>query len=467
MCGFCKRREASTTKGYGEYAAKERGIMSDKLKEKFLDRSIKQKLFFGLALILSQMIASSVISLILLVCLGVKINSGGKEIWAQLGGAQLIFAICVFVIVAFLVAAILAMIIVGKGIVKMVTDPLEEIKKATEALADGNLHIDITYESRDEIGQVADSLRESVESLAAYVKDVTRGMGEFANGNFTAQPSVEMKGDFVALSDSMHSFEAGMAVMVKQFRSVAEQVSGGANQVADSSTELAQGATEQASVTEELAASIETATSEVTMSAGAAEMVSKKVENSGIAIGRSNEKVQEMVMSMDEISASAKKIQKIIDAINDIASQTNLLALNASIEAARAGEAGKGFAVVADQVSVLAAQSSDAAKESNVLINASLAAVDKGMVIAKETAEQLESVVADSKEITGDINQAAEALKAQAESFTQIATGVNQINDVVQMNSATSEECAAASEEMSSQAELLESLLQNFKVLEA
>lgn len=441
--------------------------MSDKLKEKFLDRSIKQKLFFGLALILSQMIASSVISLILLVCLGVKINSGGKEIWAQLGGAQLIFAICVFVIVAFLVAAILAMIIVGKGIVKMVTDPLEEIKKATEALADGNLHIDITYESRDEIGQVADSLRESVESLAAYVKDVTRGMGEFANGNFTAQPSVEMKGDFVALSDSMHSFEAGMAVMVKQFRSVAEQVSGGANQVADSSTELAQGATEQASVTEELAASIETATSEVTMSAGAAEMVSKKVENSGIAIGRSNEKVQEMVMSMDEISASAKKIQKIIDAINDIASQTNLLALNASIEAARAGEAGKGFAVVADQVSVLAAQSSDAAKESNVLINASLAAVDKGMVIAKETAEQLESVVADSKEITGDINQAAEALKAQAESFTQIATGVNQINDVVQMNSATSEECAAASEEMSSQAELLESLLQNFKVLEA
>lgn len=441
--------------------------MSDKLKEKFLDRSIKQKLFFGLALILSQMIASSVISLILLVCLGVKINSGGKEIWAQLGGAQLIFAICVFVIVAFLVAAILAMIIVGKGIVKMVTDPLEEIKKATEALADGNLHIDITYESRDEIGQVADSLRESVESLAAYVKDVTRGMGEFANGNFTAKPSVEMKGDFVALSDSMHSFEAGMAVMVKQFRSVAEQVSGGANQVADSSTELAQGATEQASVTEELAASIETATSEVTMSAGAAEMVSKKVENSGIAIGRSNEKVQEMVMSMDEISASAKKIQKIIDAINDIASQTNLLALNASIEAARAGEAGKGFAVVADQVSVLAAQSSDAAKESNVLINASLAAVDKGMVIAKETAEQLESVVADSKEITGDINQAAEALKAQAESFTQIATGVNQINDVVQMNSATSEECAAASEEMSSQAELLESLLQNFKVLEA
>lgn len=441
--------------------------MSDKLKEKFLDRSIKQKLFLGLALMLSQMATSSVISLILLVCLGLKINSGGKEIWAQLEGAQLIFVICVSVIVVFLVGAVLVMLIVGKGIVSMVTDPLEEIKNAAEELAEGNLHMQISYESRDEIGQVADSLRESVASLAAYVEDITRGMGEFANGNFSAQPTVEMKGDFIALSDSMHSFEAGMAVMVKQFRSVAEQVSGGANQVADSSTELAQGATEQAGVTAELTASIEAATSEVTMSAGAAEMVSKKVENSGIAIGRSNEKVQEMVESMNEISASAKEIQRIIDAINDIASQTNLLALNASIEAARAGEAGRGFAVVADQVSVLAAQSADAAKESNTLINASLAAVDRGMVIAKETAQQLEGVVADSQEITGDINQAAEALKAQAESFVRIATGVNQINDVVQMNSATSEECAAASEEMSSQAEMLESLLQNFKIIEA
>ncbi|MBQ9768293.1 MAG: methyl-accepting chemotaxis protein [Lachnospiraceae bacterium] len=429
--------------------------MTEKLMDKLLNKSIKQKLYLGFSAMVAQATAAGLFCLIFMTL--IYLNAGNAKLLYIIGVAQLF----VFMGIAYFI-----MIVVGKKIVQMITGPLEEIKDAAEELAEGKLHIDIDYVSEDEIGQVADSLRESVAALSTYVDDITRGMGEFANGNFTVQPTVEMKGDFIALSDSMHSFEASMADTVHNIRGVAAQVSSGSNQVADSSTELAQGATEQASVTEELAASIETATSEVTMSAEAANMVSKKVENSGIAIGKSNEKVQEMVKSMNEISDSAKKIQKIIDAINDIASQTNLLALNASIEAARAGEAGKGFAVVADQVSVLAAQSSEAAKESNALINASLVAVDKGMVIANETAEQLEKVVSDSKEIMSDINQAATALKAQADSFQQIATGVTHINDVVQMNSATSQECAAASEEMSSQAEMLEALVSNFQVMD-
>ena len=441
-------------------------VMTQKFLDKLLNKSIKDKIFFGFTAIFGQMVVSSVITIILLICLGMALNGAGEEASQYLKEYQLLFAACIFVPAFFLFGVCVMMGTIGKGIVRMVTKPLEEIEEAAEELAEGKLQIEIDYESEDEIGQVADSLRESCASLSASVNDITRGMNEFANGNFTVQPTVEMKGDFVALSEAMHSFEASISDTVRNIRSVAEQVSNGANQVADSSTELAQGATEQASVTEELAASIETATSEVSMSAEAANMVSRKVEESGVAIGKSNEKVQEMVKSMGEISDASKKIQKIIDAINDIASQTNLLALNASIEAARAGEAGKGFAVVADQVSVLAAQSSEAAKESNALIQASLVAVEKGTVIAKDTAEQLENVVAESKEITNDINHAAEALKAQAESFSQIASGVTHINDVVQMNSATSQECAAASEEMSSQAEMLETLMQNFQVMD-
>ena len=174
--------------------------------------------------------------------------------------------------------------------------------------------------------------------------------------------------------------------------------------------------------------------------------------------------MQEMLQSMEEIGESSKKISQIIDTINSIASQTNLLALNASIEAARAGEAGRGFAVVADQVSLLAAQSAQAAKESNFLIDSSLAAVEKGVSIANETANQLEKVVADSKEIQKSIDGAARALKEQAESFAQIISGVEHINDVVQTNSATSEECAASSQEMSSQAEELDKLIRSIKV---
>ncbi len=440
--------------------------MLEKMLSKIVNKSIGDKIQYGLRMIFKQMLVSCVITEIVLLILAVKLGSLDPEVAASLGNTQILVFFGLFFPLFFLFGATVIMLSVGKRVVRMVAEPLAEIEKASAELAEGNLNMEITYTSEDEVGQVAESLRRSCKALTSYIDDISRGMNEFATGNFAAQPTVEMKGAFVEISNAMFSFEKSIADTVVNIRNVAAQVTSGANQVADSSTELAQGATEQAGVTEELTASIETATSEVTMSAGAAGMVSKKVENSGIAIGKSNEKVQEMVKSMNEISEAAKKIQGIIDAINEIASQTNLLALNASIEAARAGEAGKGFAVVADQVSVLAAQSADAAKESKLLIDTSLAAVEKGMVIAKETAKQLEEVVADSNEIMGDINQAAEALKAQAESFKQIATGVTHINDVVQMNSATSQECAAASEEMNSQAEMLEAMMQKFRVVE-
>ena len=158
------------------------------------------------------------------------------------------------------------------------------------------------------------------------------------------------------------------------------------------------------------------------------------------------------------------EIGKIIATINDIASQTNLLALNASIEAARAGEAGRGFSVVADQVSVLAAQSSDAAKESTSLIGTSVKAVEKGMVIADETAQKLKRVVDDSKSITEEVSHVASDLEAQTDAIMQIDDGVVHINDVVKTNSQAAEESASASQEMSSQAESLEGLIRRFKV---
>lgn len=228
--------------------------------------------------------------------------------------------------------------------------------------------------------------------------------------------------------------------------------------------DLAQGATDQTAITEEVSATLTGVSDRVAQNAENAKDVSLQVEELGAEIINSNGKMQEMVDSMGEINASSREISKIIATINDIASQTNLLALNASIEAARAGEAGKGFAVVADQVSVLAAQSSEAAKESTVLIETSVKAVKKGMVIADETAQQLESVVTGSKTITVEVNGIAEALEDQITAIGQVRGGVERINDVVQTNSATSEECAAASQEMSSQAEHLEGLIRKFKV---
>lgn len=374
------------------------------------------------------------------------------------------FVIGVAAILVFVGVAAVSAVMIGRKIIVSITTPLSEIETVAKELSAGNLHSNLEYHSEDEIGSLAHSLRKSIRILGSYVDDISRAMSEFSNGNFDVQPEVEWKGDFTGILDAFMEFERSMADTVKGIQRVADQVKSGSEQVSDSAMELAQGATEQASITEELTATIESVSAQVSQNAESAKDISSSVENVGVEILNGNEKMREMVQSMDEIDKASQEIGKIIATINDIASQTNLLALNASIEAARAGEAGRGFAVVADQVSLLAAQSSAAAKESTVLIESSLKAVENGMIIAGETAKQLEHVVNGSKVITEEVNKVAEALGAQEKSFEQINSGVDHINEVVQTNAATSQECAAASQEMSSQAGSLESLIRKFKV---
>ena len=346
-----------------------------------------------------------------------------------------------------------------------ISDPIEAIEAATKKMEEGHLNLELKFESQDEMGKMADSLRHAADTLHGYIKDLSKAMAAFSQGHFDVMPEMEWCGDFYEIYLSVYDFEKNMSRLVTEIYTVAEQVDRSAAQVADSASCLARGATDQAAIIEELAATIEGVSGEVSQNAEQARQISRSVEGVGADIINSNEKMREMVTSMQEINDSSKKISNIIATINDIASQTNLLALNASIEAARAGEAGRGFAVVADQVSVLAAQSAEAAKESTYLIESSVNAVEKGMIIADETAKQLATVVDSSKTITQEVSHVADVLGKQAEAFIQINSGVEHINDVVQNNSAVSQECAAASEEMNAQATSLEHLLRSFTVL--
>ena len=355
----------------------------------------------------------------------------------------------------------------GKKVLDTILEPLRAVEDVAKELTEGNLHSTLDYRSEDEIGRLAHSMRKSIRILGSYVDDIDRAMKLFAAGNFDVKPEVEWRGDFVGILNSFMQFEKSIGETIRGIQNVSNEVSSAADQVASSSNDLADGATNQAAVVEELTATVAGVSEQVENNSKSAKEISGRVDELGNAILESNGKMHEMVDSMNEISEASKEIDKIIATINEIASQTNLLALNASIEAARAGEAGKGFAVVANQVNSLADQSAQAAKESAMLIETSVKAVEKGMVIAGQTAAQLEDVAENSKIITEEVTNIAETLETQTTEIQKINEGIEQINDVVQTNSATSEECAAASQEMSSESENLREMIRKFKLAES
>lgn len=396
-----------------------------------------------------------------------RLDEMTDEVSSQAVRITVIFAVAgIACIIICLVFAWKLTIKTGKKVLESILVPLREVEAVAQELTDGNLHSTLDYRSDDEIGRLAHNMRKSIRILGSYVDDIGRAMKMFAEGNFDVQPEVEWKGDFVGILNSFMLFEESMAETIKGIQHVSDEVSGAADQVASSSNDLADGATNQAAVVEELTATVAGVSEQVGKNSQSAKQISGRVDELGTAILESNGKMRDMVDSMNEINGASKEIDKIIATINEIASQTNLLALNASIEAARAGEAGKGFAVVANQVNVLADQSAQAAKESATLIETSVKAVEKGMVIAGQTASQLQEVAENSQIITKEVTNIAETLETQTTEIQQINDGIEQINDVVQTNSATSEECAAASQEMSSEAENLREMIRKFKVAE-
>ena len=399
--------------------------------------------------------------------IAIKLGELTDEASSQTVRNMVVCAVAGFVVI--IVCLILAFTLTrktSKRVLETILEPLHAIEDVATELTEGNLHSTLEYHSDDEIGRLAHSMRKSIRILGTYVDDIDRSMKLFSEGNFDVHPEVEWRGDFVGILNSFMAFQASMAGTIKGIQNVSNEVSGAAEQVASSSNDLADGATNQAAVVEELTATVTGVSEQVEKNSQSAKEISVKVDELGNAISESNGKMHEMVDSMHEINEASKEIDKIISTINEIASQTNLLALNASIEAARAGEAGKGFAVVANQVNLLADQSAQAAKESAMLIETSVKAVEKGMVIAGQTAAQLEDVAENSKMITEEVTNIAETLETQTTEIQQINGGIEQINDVVQTNSATSEECAAASQEMSSEAENLREMIRKFKVAE-
>ncbi len=364
---------------------------------------------------------------------------------------------------AILIFAMVLSIYVSSKVTKGIVSPVKEISEAAKKLSQGELDIEIEYKSNNEIGEMANSVKESVQFLSTCISDISNILSSMESGNFNVSTSGSFLGEFEKIEKSFIKFANVTSNILEQVNLASEQVLSGSEQVSNGAQLLAQGATEQAASVEDLSIIIGDMTEKININvqnAQDAEILFKSTTN---ATMESNEKMKEMILAMTEISEKSNEISKIIKTIDDIAFQTNILALNAAVEAARAGEAGKGFAVVADEVRNLAQKSAEAANNTTVLIEGTVEAVNNGSKIADETAKSLIEIVEASGKTTDMMINIAKASKQQALSAQSIRESIEQISSVVQTNSATAEESSAASEELNVQSRLLKEIVDKFE----
>ena len=360
--------------------------------------------------------------------------------------------------------ALLITVILSLYLTRSITKPLREIEKSAEKIVDGDFEIAISYKSRDELGRLADAFRKMAETLKDVVTDASRLLSEMADGNFDVRTRAEEHyvGEFQGLLSSIRKLNRDLSITLGQINRSADQVAAGSDQVSIGAQALSQGSTEQAAAVEELATTIAGISTQVKDTATDALEAKKQSTMAGDEAEECNQQMRDMMNAMEEITRTSDEIGKIIKTIEDIAFQTNILALNAAVEASRAGTAGKGFAVVADEVRNLASKSSVASQNTAELIESSIKAVSRGTQIADSTAQSLVKVVDEVRSASGKVDKIADAAEEQAGAIEQVTLGINQSSSVVQTNSATAEESAAASQELSEQADMLKQLVAKF-----
>ena len=368
------------------------------------------------------------------------------------------------------IVGIIAILILGKMMLKALTEnilePLEQLETAAYAISQGNLEIDVTYESEDELGSLAQNFRRTSSTLKDVIGDINQLLTEFAKGNLDAKSNnIEIySGDFNEILNKLKEVETGLSQTIYNVKESSDQVSAGADQLAERAQGLAEGATDQAAALEELTASVNEVASHVAENTESTDRVHDQAKKVVIKADHGTAKMKELIESMKHISDTTNDIQTVIEKIESIASQTNLLSLNASIEAARAGEAGRGFAVVAEQIKELAEESASSAEETRVMLTNSLNQVEIGSSVADETSQFMAEMIEQLDAVVMEVAKIRQVSDRQAESVKQISQAIEQVNGVVQENSATSEQVSATSQELSASAEGLDEMISGFKI---
>jgi len=375
---------------------------------------------------------------------------------------------------ALIVIALIALIFIVIGFFlslrlgNAIAKPIHLCCERLEGLAKGDLKTPVPeINTNDEIAVLADSTKAIVGEMNKFVGDQIYLLNELSHWNFNIDTKGRTyEGDFAPIIESLEKIISSMNRTLVQINQASSQVATEADQVSNGAQALSQGATEQASAIEELAAGINQISDKVKENAlnavQAGEWTTMTVEQ----VTNCNDLMHKMVNAMNKIEETSGQISKIVKTIEDIAFQTNILALNAAVEASRAGSAGRGFAVVADEVRNLASKSATSAKDTSTLIADSLKAVADGSKMANSTLESLQKVVKSIKETQREHGEIADVTKDQEKAVGELTASADQISSVVQTNTATAQQSAVASEELSSQAQMLRSLVSQFKLRE-
>lgn len=393
--------------------------------------------------------------------IGNKISTNVQD---DIQGTTRYIGIVMIIIIVIIIIGLILITKVVKAIIESISNPVEEIKAAALEMAKGNYDLEIEYTSEDEIGVLADCMREMILFTKDNISNITEVLNKFAEGNFDVEIEGDYIGEFIAIKESLEKIVDSINNTFYDIKIVTEQVKDGSEQVASTAQVISEGAINQAGIIQELLVSIGEINEKVKVSTEQANSTNVLTRELGNQIELNNEKMNEMVTAMNKIEESSVNIKSIINTIYNISEQTNLLALNAAIEAARAGESGKGFAVVADEIRKLAEESSVAVKNTEILIEDSISNVKDGKNIADEASEALNAVVGKAKEAVELIGTIAELTEQEAMSISEVYNGIDQIAEVVESNTAISEESAAASEELSSESESLQNMIDKFKL---